>query len=212
MDMLETGPFSASLIPPSTPAAGTSSPWKDAGRTGEKGFRARLVVIAMLTLLSMSTWGCATTRKTALLETLGEGEYSRLMELSLDDFDQSSAGFRPYSGDYELVRALIPEYIQVNRLSSAQSRNLHWHLGQIHAFNGDYKSAIAEMKQSYEGGSISWASYVRGSIAFLERDKTALQDALNTLAEQENQMNLEILENFVKYFGRSYSEAYNAPR
>ena len=139
----------------------------------------------------------------------GVGEYYRLMDLSLDDFDQSWEGFRKHSDNYELVSLIIPEYLEVNGISGARSRNLHWHLGQIHAFNGNYESAIKEMKQSFEGGSPTWAAYVSGSIAFLERDKAALEEALGQLESQENQMNIEILRSFVRNFEMSYAEAIN---
>lgn len=164
-----------------------------------------------ISLFAIGTSACVQENKAEIIKILGSEEYVRLMKLSLDEFDQSAEGFRPYSGNYELICLLIPEYINVNELSAGHSRNLYWHLGQIHAFNNNYENAITEMKQSYEGGSLTWASYVSGTIAFLEKDKTSLLEALKTLGEQENQMNIEILEKFVKYFGESYSEAYNAP-
>ena len=81
---------------------------------------------------------------------------------------------------------------------------------KIHAFNENNKAAITEMKQSYVGGSVTWKCYVDGSIAFLEKDKAGLEKALLTLQQQENQMNIEILGRFVKYFGESYAFAYSS--
>ena len=149
--------------------------------------------------------------KSAIIKILGTGEYERLMGLSVHEFDQTSEGFRQYSGNYELVSLIIPEYIGVNGLSLRESRNLHWHMGQIHAFNGYSEDAIREMKQSFEGGTVTWSCYVNGTIAFLEKDKASLLEALVTLKEQENQMNIEILERFLKYFDASYAEAMNNP-
>ena len=154
--------------------------------------------------------GCSNEVKQKIITTIGSEEYTRLMNLSLDDFDQSSQGFRQYSNDYELVRLVIPEYIKVNKLATSESRNLHWHLGQMHAFNDNYKEAIAEMKQSYLASSKTWQAYVDGTIAFLEKDKQALIKALELLNEQDNQMNIEFLEKFIKYFDQSYRQAYNA--
>ena len=168
----------------------------------------RLLTVAVLVLIL--TLGCAAPKESAIEEIIGSEEYSRLMKLSLDDFDQSSKGFRQHTGNYELIRLLIPAYIRVNELSPRQSRNLHWHLGQIHAFNDNYEDAIIEMDQSYEGGSVTWECYVSGSIAFLEKDMDALQESLATLRAQENQMNIEILEKFVTHFDASYVQAYNA--
>ena len=144
-------------------------------------------------------------------EIIGGKEYTRLMQLSLDDFDQSYTGFRQYSDNYELICLLIPEYIRVNQLSAHQTTNLHWHLGQMHAFNDNIEEAISEMQQGdWESSPIYWKCYVNGSIAFLNKDKPKLLEALETLRQQENQMNIEFLEKFVKYFDRPYSEAYSA--
>ena len=149
--------------------------------------------------------------KEGILNLIDLEEYERLMSLSLDDFDQSGIGFRQHSGDYELVLLLIPQYIMINKLPDNYARNLHWHLGQIHAFNGYEADAISEMKQAYAGGTVYWECYVTGSIAFLEKDLPTLEDALQRLREQDNQMNIEILEKFVKYFDKGYVEAYSAP-
>ncbi|MDH3650758.1 MAG: hypothetical protein OEQ53_13825 [Saprospiraceae bacterium] len=153
---------------------------------------------------------CTNADRAGIVEALGSDEYERLMHLSLDQFDQSSTGFRQYSDRYGLVSRLIPEYILVNNLSANESRNLHWHLGQMHAFDGTYGEAIQEMKQSYAGGSKTWECYVTGTIAFLEKDKASLEEALFTLRKQDNQMNIEFLEKFVQYFDKPYKEAYNA--
>ena len=171
-----------------------------------KGF---LFFTVIISLFAMNISSCVQEAKDEIIKIVGSEEYDRLMNLSQDKFDQSAEGFRQYSDNYELICLLIPKYIKVNKLSAHQSRNLHWHLGQMHAFKANYKDAIAEMKQSYEGGSITWASYVSGSIAFLEKDKATLIEALETLQKQDNQMNIEFLEKFVKYFDKPYSEAYN---
>nr|WP_321232743.1 hypothetical protein [uncultured Psychroserpens sp.] len=162
-----------------------------------------LILIAFLII------ACDRNEKLLIVDSIRIGEYNRLMSLPLDEFDQSSQGFRKHSGDYELVRMLIPEYIKVNKLTSTQSRNLRWHLGQLHAFRENYKAAIAEWEQAYEGGSKTWECYVTGSIAFLEKDKPKLREAIQVLKRQDNQMNLSILERFLKHFNASYTKAYN---
>ena len=88
----------------------------------------RIVLPLVILLCSVcAVWGAgdATAEIKAIL---GEDQYSTLMQLSLDEFDQTAAGFRQYTGNYELVRLVIPEYIAVNELDARQSRNLHWHL------------------------------------------------------------------------------------
>lgn len=170
-----------------------------------KNFLCTLSILSAFTILSCYS----PTKEQLIIEKIGATEYSQLMTLSLDDFDQSEKGFRQYSNDYELVSLLIPEYIEVNQLVPRQSRNLHWHLGQIHAFNDNAQAAILEMQQSYIGDHPTWDSYVKGSIAFLKKDKPKLLEALETLRQQDNQMNLEFLEKFVKHFDKSYAEAYS---
>ena len=166
--------------------------------------------LLLTTFFSLLLLSCTLNQQKQVVEQIGQDEYNRIMSLSLDDFDQSYEGFRQYGDQYDLVSMIIPEYIRVNKLNDRESRNLHWHLGQIHAFNDNYVDAIKEMRQSYSGGSKSWECYVSGSIAFLERDKEALKSALEILSQQENQMNIEFLEKFVKYFDQSYFDAYNA--
>jgi hypothetical protein len=167
-----------------------------------------ILTLILLNLLVIS--GCSRTSKEKITEIIGEDEYSRLMNMSAYDFDQSPDGFRQYSDDYYLISFLIPEYISVNQVSEGKSRNMHWHMGQMHAFYGNYEKAIIEMKQSYSGGTVSWANYVSGSIAFLEKDRVALLESMIALKEQENQMNIEILEKFLNNFDKSYNEAYNS--
>jgi hypothetical protein len=171
----------------------------------------RIIILTSLLISFLFSASVEAQDKDKIISIIGTEEYQRQMSLSLDDFDQSYEGFRQYSDDYNLVKILIPEYIAVNNLSASVSTTLHWHLGQIHAFNGEYVKAINEMKQSkFDGSPVYWNCYVDGSIAFLERDKNALEENLRILEQQENQMNIEFLEKFVKYFDKPYWEAYNA--
>ena len=164
----------------------------------------------LLFLMSFIIFSCTKESKGLILEHLNEEEYNRLMSMPSFDFDQSAEGFRKYSSNYELTCLLVPEFIKVNQLTDREAGNLHWHLGQIHAFKGNKEAAISEMNQSYRGDFATWDSYVKGSIAFLEKDKASLQEALDTLRNQENQMNIEFLEKFVTHFNKSYAEAYSA--
>jgi hypothetical protein len=152
----------------------------------------------------------AQTYKPEIITYIGEKEYAVQMKLSLDDFDQSDQGFRKYSANYELICLLIPEYIEVNDLSGFEAGNLHWHLGQMHAFHDNVEEAITEMELSYlEGMPIFWKCYVDGSVAFLQRDKAKLLSAFELLKKQDNQMNLDVLERLIANYEESYWEAYN---
>lgn len=168
------------------------------------------ILAIFISILLLSCTGNTQTKKSAIIDIVGETEYAYQMSLSLDDFDQSENGFRKHSGNYELICLLIPEYIKVNKLNGFEAGNLHWHLGQMHAFNDNIKEAVKEMKLSYlDGMSLYWKCYVDGSVAFLERDKQKLLDAYNLLKEQENQMNLDVLERLIDNYEKPYWKAYN---
>ncbi len=175
-----------------------------------KSIQMKACLLILVFLSSLVMFSCSKENKDLILEHLNEEEYNRLMSMPSFDFDQSADGFRKYSNNYELTCLLVPEFIKVNKLSDREAGNLHWHLGQIHAFKGEKDAAISEMKQSYRGDFVTWDSYVKGSIAFLENDKASLQEALDTLRNQENQMNIEFLEKFITHFDKSYAEAYSA--
>ncbi len=66
-----------------------------------------LLLFASTILLS----SCQQSKKDYIIEQIGESEYQRLMSLNMDDFDQSYEGFRQYGDNYELVSAIIPEYV-----------------------------------------------------------------------------------------------------
>ncbi len=170
-----------------------------------------IMVTAGLSLYSQSGNNDIQENRVEIEKTIGAKEYTRLMELSIDEFDQSNVGFRLYSDNYALICLLIPEYIYLNNLSVYEAANLHWHLGQMHAFNDNIEKAINEMELSVtELSSIYWKCYVEGTIAFLNKDKTRLTESLETLKKQENQMNIEFLEKFVTHFNEQYWDAYHA--
>ncbi len=166
----------------------------------------------LIVLLSIiDTYAQRNERQTEILiKELGSRKYNKLMQLTLDEFDQSNKGFRKYSGQYELLCLIVPEYIAVNKLNEYQAVNLHWHLGQFHAYNLETDLAIAEMEQSnLPKMPVYWRCYVEGSIAFLKRDKAGLEAALNQLKTLDNQMNRDVLERLLDQFDNSYWSAYN---
>ncbi len=169
-----------------------------------------LLQYTILVILGFILNSCQESDKDIIVKSIGESEYERIINLTIDEFDQSSVGFRQYANQYELINLIIPHFITKNSISDKEARNLHWYLGQIHAFNNNYEDAISEMQQSYLEGSISWNCSVRGTKAFLEKDKETLQKSLDTLGQQENIMNIEFLDKFVEHFDKSYRSAYNA--
>jgi hypothetical protein len=60
--------------------------------------------IVLISLYSLMLISCDQGYKSDILHEIGTSEYNRLMSLSLDDFDQSSSRFRPYTGNYEFTQ------------------------------------------------------------------------------------------------------------
>ncbi len=150
--------------------------------------------------------------KVILIEKLGEDEYQHLIEMSQDDFDQGPDGWRKYSEDYSIVRYLIAEYMEINKLPEYETTMLTWHLGQIHAIHGNYQEAVVEMEKCISNKmGTGWNAYARGTIAFLQKDRKELQENLWILEAQYNQVNIEFLDKFMKYFDSTYAFAYFAP-
>lgn len=120
---------------------------------------------------------------------IDKDEFYRLMALSFKDFDQDrNGGWRSYSykeGCKAQAAELLKSYQKRQEDQFRQNRStLRWHTGQVLAATGEYADAINYFKQTYKDNSEypEWNLYVDGTIAFLEKDKTRLQDARNALA------------------------------
>lgn len=112
---------------------------------------------------------------------------ARLLALDENSFDQDfSGGWRSIAdkGDEcELVAAdLLRDY---RRLHKNDSTMLLWHEGQMRAFAGQYAQAIELMQRSRGPGEEDkggWKAYVDATVAFLGRDRAALETARQRLA------------------------------
>lgn len=111
---------------------------------------------------------------------------------------------------------------------------LFWHEGQSRAFDGDYPAAIGLFEQSRKPAledRIGWNFYVDGSIAFLKGDLLKLKAARQRLAAMPKPLewdgmrgidghllnakwpvNLNVLDDFVRCWGKRYRDAYGCPR
>ena len=109
---------------------------------------------------------------------------------------------------------------------------LYWHEGQMRAYAGQTKEAVALFKRTYtapeDDGDFGWNHYVSGTIAFLRGDREALDAAIERLAkipEPSNntftrpdgtviQMNwppnMNVLKNFEVCWGKPYAETYGS--
>lgn len=166
----------------------------------------------------------------------------RAAVLALDEekFDQEEGGWRAVAATSgcELVAAdLIRDYRQAHR---NEATILYWHEGQLRAMAGQPRAAIAVMERSRKpadkdaGG---WNPYVDATIAFLRRDKGALDKARSKLAAVappagddtvkvkdgfvelptgDGKMikiawppNLDVVNGLTQCFGKSYEVAYS---
>lgn len=111
---------------------------------------------------------------------------------------------------------------------------IYWHEGQMRANAGQYKRAITLFKLSKHKVKIDnwgWNLYVDGSIAFLEHDRSKLIRVRNKLeqlpepadfkrmirldgspSQAKWPLNLDVLDAFIRCWGKSYKEAYACPK
>lgn len=170
-------------------------------------------------------------------------EYDRARLLALDEnqFDQDlSGGWRALASTpgCALVAAdLLHDYREAHHKDSGI---LFWHEAQVRADAGQYPEAIALMKRAYkpaEADKAGWNLYVDATIAFLRRDRTALEQAKIKLAAVQPPVgagippvingymeadfadgskrkirwpiNIDVVEGLENCFDKPYVEAYN---
>lgn len=110
---------------------------------------------------------------------------------------------------------------------------LFWHEGQSRAFGGEYKEAIRLFDKSRRPigeDRIGWNFYVDGSVAFLRGDFQKLAAARASLAQVPKPLdwdgmrdadgkllnalwpvNLNVLDGFIRCWGKHYRDAYGCP-
>lgn len=153
-----------------------------------------------------------------------------LLALSEDQFDQDlTGGWRKLADQGCTAEAadMIAAYRDAAPRKHPQL--LMWHEGQLRAILGQDDRAIALFATSYESGdrdTIGWNHYVAGTIAFIRHDRPALAAAREALAAVPPPPNppamvmngkriplawppnLNVLDGFLKCFGKPYREAY----
>lgn len=127
--------------------------------------------------------------------------HAALLALPVDAFDQDmDGGWRELDnrGCQQQAADLIAEYRRQPK--AAGITILPWHEAQIRAELGQNARAAALMRQSLKptdqdrGG---WNLYVQGSIAFLEQDRSALEQARAQLARLPPPPQLELRDGFL---------------
>lgn len=120
-------------------------------------------------------------------------ELDRLMALDVQSFDQDfDGGWRAVSyrdGCERTAAELISAYIDQNSVTAENPLfdTMAWHVGQMYASAGLAEEAVPWMRRSFrpdDEARLLWRLYAEGTIAFLERDREALQVARDRLAAQ----------------------------
>ena len=106
---------------------------------------------------------------------------ARLLALDENHFDQDmSGGWRALAstpGCTVVAADLLHDYRETHQ---KDSELLFWHEAQLRADAGQYPEAIALMKRAYkpvEADKAGWNPYVDATIAFLRKDRHALERA-----------------------------------
>jgi hypothetical protein len=155
-----------------------------------------------------------------------------LLQLDYRSFDQDiKGGWRALAG--KGCNREAADLIRDWRLQHKDSRYiLFWHEGQSRAFDGDYEAAVDLFEQSRRSAEdrIGWNFYVDGSVAFLRGDMAKLQAARANLAQMPKPLdwdtmkgangkllkvawpvNLNVLDGFIRCWGKRYRDAYGCP-
>lgn len=115
-------------------------------------------------------------------------------------------------GKYKDAIKLLLDSLQANKTKNKSAD--YWHIGQLYAFDNDYKNAIFYIKKS--SGFFDrlfdreWRLYYKGTIAFLKKDKEKLKTYNTKLWIKHSEYyykNACTLNNLYENFEKTYSEA-----
>jgi hypothetical protein len=151
-----------------------------------------------------------------------------MMALGIRAFDQDLEGGWRAVANRQGCRDEAADLIRRYRDNlQDRMRLLYWHEGQLRAGLGETEAAIALFDQARrkDADEYGWNHYVDASIAFLRRDRAALEAARARLAKAKvvdtsgipnlraipgppRPMNLHVVDAFIRCFDRPYDEAY----
>ena len=132
-------------------------------------------------------------------------------------FDSDSCCWRKLSQAkrYHEAALLIIDYIDHSPII-ANKQSLNWHAGQMFAMANETKPATHYFKKTYTifykwfGGEDgrAWYYYARGNVAFVNRDKAALQKIINRWNKTlPPDLNFKMLNQMLNNWDKSYQEA-----
>lgn len=198
------------------------------GRLLQQNILRTLSILGVVSVLACSHSPSQAARGQAVVNSsasdrcrISDREREALLKLDYKSFDQTlpDGGWRRYDGCDALMQSLLDAYTELhsNTLEPWQRGVLVWHSGQVTAFMGDYPGAIDRMEQTLKkdespSADFLWNPYVNATIAFLKKDKPALLRERGLLAKglsPYNQVNLRIVDAFIRCFDSSYRGAYS---
>lgn len=151
-----------------------------------------------------------------------------VLDLDFAAFDQDlDGGWRTLAsmGCDAQAALLLDRFIAENEPSPSERVILKFHAGQSYAFAGDESTAAQRISQSLYADSVietrekpfadrllSWNAYVNATLAFLRKDADALKRHRQEMAAHAdlriNQVNLKVVDRFIRHFDGSYKQAY----
>jgi hypothetical protein len=163
---------------------------------------------------------CFSTMSNGAVQSPTPEEFQTLLNLDYKSFDQTlpNGGWRGIVDKVDAGKVLDSYHIHnLEKLEPWQARIIYWHAGQEYAMSGLSQLALARFKKSFNpdqkaDDTFRWNSYVKGSIAFLEKDMASLvksRDELREVDKIERSANLKFLESFIRCFNKTYTEAYD---
>ncbi len=155
--------------------------------------------------------------------------FDKFMKQDFYTFDQTQDGWRSLlkpqyeESCYLNAAKIIDDYIENNAQFKENTNKitLYFHSGQIYALLNMYDIAIKRMENSYnpdEPKNINnfdfhWNDYVCATIFFLKKDKPNLIKKSEFFSKSTNQydaINYKVIKNLIKYFDKTYKEAYSS--
>lgn len=175
-----------------------------------------LRIIALITFFAVPTSNAAEHSC-----EIKPAKFHEFMKQDFDTFDQKPNGWRSFyqtSGDCDLTIAMLIDSYHLShqeQLVPWQDRLLSWHVGQSFGFLSLYDLAILRFQKSFDPQELPtpafhWNAYARATIAFMKKDKVALQKAHDEFAPvaPSEINNFKIVERFIRCFDSSYFDAY----
>lgn len=209
-----------------------------------RGFMTKRLPLLLLCALCLAA--CGTTPRANVARTAAPAapscdiDRARVLALDEDKFDQDMDGGWRVLADKpgcQLTAADLPRDYRQHHKNEAGL--LYWHEAQLRAFNGQPEQAIALMEHArkpLDADRAGWNPYVDATIAFLRRDRAALEQARVKLAAVRPPKvegapvvkggffevdlgngkmqkfpwppNIDLVDGLINCFDKSYTEAY----